>query len=86
MADLIFAMDDDVVYLVLTFYKIAHLEKFMFLCLPPSMSLYSAPAMFFFLFIEESIVSFFVFSFLFSSISKKIIKRVGLAFGHFFYQ
>lgn len=70
----------------LTSYKIAHLEKFMLLCLPPSMSLYSAPAMFFFLLIEESIVSFFVFSFLFSSISKKIIKRVGLAFGHFFYQ
>jgi hypothetical protein len=42
--------------------------------------------MFFFLLIEESIVSFFVFSFLFSSISKKIIKRVGFAFGHFFYQ
>ena len=61
----------------LAFYKIARLEKFIFLCLPPSMSLYSAPAIFFFLLIEESIVSFFVFSFLFSSISKKKIHKDG---------
>jgi len=63
--------DGDVIICFLAFYKIAHLKNHVYLCLPPSKSLYSAVVMFVFLWIEERVISFFVFFLSFSSISKR---------------